>query len=207
MEGKPHFVLQVETDAFDESGDRTADSGQEGKERKIDLPEDHPNTVGVYIEWLYTKHLSAFTDKDTEQWNLDDVEAQYDQLVRLYIFGEKVQDDEICNRCIDKIVELSHLRVTDTYDGAVGAYCIDHSAVKTIFQGTHTASPLRRLCVDIYFLYSGDSWFETGGDGRYAEKHLLECQGFLFAVLQKFVANRKTPPAKYARIKPEQYYK
>ncbi|CAK1360056.1 unnamed protein product [Cercospora beticola] len=180
---------------------------KEGQERKIGLPEDDPNTVGIYIEWLYTKRLGAYTDKDHKQWNSKDVEEQYDQLVHLYIFGEKIQDDEICNRCIDKIVELSDLKVTDADDGTVDAYCLDRSAVKTIFQGTHTASPLRRLCVDTYFLYSKKSWFDTSGEGRHAERHLLECQGFLLEVLQKFATNRESPPATDATIKPEQYYK
>ncbi|KAF2209498.1 hypothetical protein CERZMDRAFT_100291 [Cercospora zeae-maydis SCOH1-5] len=184
---------------------------KEGRERKIELPDDDAETVAIYVEWLHTKHMRPHTEKERDQWDSDDVEKEYEQLARLYIFGEKVHDDEICNRCIDAILNSMDLEVPasgDTGDSVdFSFYYPSHGVVKTIFQNTHATSPIRRLCVDIYSLFSEDMWFEVGGEGSKDVDHLLECPDFLLALVKQNVARRDNPKVGESWFKSGQYYK
>ncbi|KAM3421105.1 hypothetical protein BST61_g1519 [Cercospora zeina] len=125
---------------------------KEGRARKIDLPEDQPDTVAAYIEWLYTKRIRPHTEKSRQQWEMCDAHNEYEHLAQLYIFGEKNQDSEFCNRCIDDTIETTKYEFVDAdVDSDFCFYYPGNHTIKMIFQGTHTGSPIRSLCVDIYW--------------------------------------------------------
>lgn len=116
---------------------------EEGAEGKIKLPEDDRDAVSTYLEWIYSSiiEISPLRNEDMSAKELD---AEFEHLARVYVFGEKIQDNEFCNRTMDRILH----RVTGLalFSDVVCCYPTT-KAVKIIYDGTPEGSPARELCV------------------------------------------------------------
>jgi hypothetical protein len=68
--------------------------GRESREKRVYLPETHVSDFEVYLEWLYTGHVTML-----HTWIV-----QSFQLIPLWLLGESLGDDQFCNAIIDIIV-------------------------------------------------------------------------------------------------------
>ncbi|KAF7187802.1 hypothetical protein HII31_10702 [Pseudocercospora fuligena] len=69
---------------------------KEGQSREVELPEDDPNVVHDYLDWLYGGSVQSAPMSKS---------FSYSPLVKRYLFGEKVLDDSFCNAVMRAICE------------------------------------------------------------------------------------------------------
>jgi hypothetical protein len=84
-----------------------------------------------YTQWLYSRTLPA----DPNNY----ISGTYDNMATLYLFGDKVMDEEFEKAALQMIAQLHHS-------------CAQKSGLKTIrmiYEGTNVGSPARRLMVDM----------------------------------------------------------
>lgn len=118
---------------------------KEARERTIPLPEDDPEIFAVYQRWIYgglicTRYNNALSKTDDE----------YKTLVKAYILGEKIMDQDFKDSIADAIVEkLRSLRRFDA--GLTGL----------VFENTPSASPLRSLWMDAYYHFGSSEWLDA----------------------------------------------
>lgn len=108
----------------------------------VQMPDDEPEDVVTYINWLYTKAIPAYTDE----------EGDYLRLARLYVFGERVEDDGFCDAVLSEITK--GIDVSRSYPAG---HCIE-----VIYSGTPPGSPARGLLVEVHAAKGRKDWF--GGD-------------------------------------------
>ncbi|KAI5360922.1 putative SKP1/BTB/POZ domain superfamily protein [Septoria linicola] len=99
---------------------------KEGQTREIKLPEDDPDAVTVY-------------------WDEEDDKPNFDLLVRVYVFGEKVQDERFCD-----VVMSALCQARDTPDQQGARYIPGTSVITDLYDGSPAGSPARRWVVDQY---------------------------------------------------------
>jgi hypothetical protein len=118
---------------------------KEARERTIPLPEDDPDVFSVYQQFLYggliyTSYKNAPSRPDDE----------YKVLVKAYILGEKIMDQEFKDSIVDAIIEkLRTLRRFDT------------QLTDLVSDNTPFASPLRRLWMDAYYHFGSSEWLDS----------------------------------------------
>jgi hypothetical protein len=118
----------------------------------IDLSEDSPETVTLYINWLY--HPNIETGLPTEKYNdttTSRIPAKgYGVLAKAYVFGEKVMDTKFKTAVLLKLIE-----VEDALEECPGA----NDAI-IVYAGTPAGSPMRQLITDlaVYNADDGGSW-------------------------------------------------
>lgn len=122
---------------------------KEAHERTIPLPEDDPDVFSVYQHYLYsglihTRYNNAFSKKDDE----------YRMLVRAYILGEKIMDQDFKDSITDAIIEK--LRSLRRFDA---------SLTSLVFDNTPSTSPLRRLWMDAYYHFGSSEWLDASACG------------------------------------------
>jgi hypothetical protein len=114
---------------------------KEAQERAIPLAEDDPNVFYVYQQWLYSGLIHTHCDLSDDEFNI---------LVKAYILGEKIIDQHFKDSVADAIVEkLCSLRRFDT------------SLTNLVFDNTPSASPLRRLWMDVYYHFGSSEWLDA----------------------------------------------
>lgn len=135
-----------------------------------------------------------------------DAHKQYEYLAKLYIFGEKVQDTEFRNRCMDEFIGTTNQEFIDS-DNEACFYYPGNLTIKMIFQKTHQGSPIQSACVDIYWHNAAENWFEAGWKGEGDVTHLLECPEFLLGLVRKSAGQRRAEMTKDVVLDPEVYYR
>ncbi|KAK4495748.1 hypothetical protein PRZ48_013016 [Zasmidium cellare] len=114
---------------------------REGQSLQVDFPEDEPDTIEAYLGWLHDGKVEA-----PESPGTDDLTFPF--LAKLYVLGEKIQDNAFCNSVIDKITEV--LDSPEWEDSSPG-----FSSSNIIYDGTPDDSPARTLFA-FYFLHYGN---------------------------------------------------
>lgn len=83
-----------------------------------------------------------------------DIGEEHVFLAKLYVFGDKTQDDEFCNAVITALTELSDQHIISKnvrhFPGPL--------AVLIIYEGTPSDSPARRFLVDIHISHGRRDW-------------------------------------------------
>lgn len=116
---------------------------QEGVQGLIKLPDDSVEVVTAYLDWLYTKKLE-FSQEGTAQG------AFWEHLARLYVFGEKIQDDAFCDQVLQAIV----LRA-DGDDNSTPTY----AAIGIFYGSTTENAPIRQFIVEYFATFAAKTWF------------------------------------------------
>jgi hypothetical protein len=117
---------------------------KEAQEQTIPLPEDDPSVFSVYQQWLYGGQIYTLCN------TVFQVDDEYKILVKAYILGEKIMDQNFKDSAADAIVEkLRFLRRFDT------------SLTDLVFENTLSTSPLRRLWMDVYFHFGNSEWLDA----------------------------------------------
>ena len=132
----------------------------EGKSRVIKMVDDEPEVIGDFVDWLYGSKMIVSVDNDN--CDLEDRMAvyscQYDQLAKLYIFGEKIQDNRLCNDVVSAIIDLIN-QSTEGFDDTnlpLAIYPVFPSVVAKIYGGTPQGSPARTFLADCAVLQGKD---------------------------------------------------
>lgn len=103
--------------------------------------------------------------------------AYYSFMVDLYLFGERLQDDEFCDDVLCAI-----LLMLDKPE-----WCPGSNTIARAYAGTPVGSPLRKLLVDVWTEEADSSWFD--------EKTHNTLPGAFTIDLLKALAIRRTGPS------------
>lgn len=114
---------------------------QEGRNGKINLPEDDPSLAGAYFDWLYSFKIPSKSDQAVNVLDDSDIDAEYEYLSHMYVFGEKVVDDDFCNAVIDAIIAKIEFDSGDAY------YYPSTKAVNILYEATAEGCPARKMMV------------------------------------------------------------
>lgn len=117
---------------------------KEGGTGVVKMPEDRSDVLIAYINWLYTKVISPFA-----KGRGDD----YARLARLYVLGEKIQDDAFCDQILTVITKS-----IDTSNRNPGP-----PSIQIIYSGTPSGSPIRQLLLESYSASASEKWFTENG--------------------------------------------
>lgn len=109
---------------------------------------DEPDVVCAYIKWLYTRRLfNTFTE-------YADGTPALTSLARLYVFGEKLLDNDFQDHVLNAFV--APYRKTH--------WVPDDLSINIIYDGTPKSSPARRMLVNMYTA-DGHAEFVGNHDG------------------------------------------
>jgi hypothetical protein len=139
----------------------------EGQTRTVKLPEEDPETVTFYLDFLYGKGLPKYSVKgqsDNESHRI---------LAELYALGEGRLDSKIQNATLKEILRLTKVGKR---------YYPDYPAIDIIYKSTTATFPTRRLLVDVYVSYGTATWIWTG-------MHPVFCQELAMALLTEVQSN------------------
>lgn len=119
----------------------------EGQTRTIKLPEEEPEIVAQYLDYVLGKGLP------TDSTNLDARGEVYTTLTMLFAVGERVLDSGLRNAIIAEIIRFTTILV-------VGPTYVFPNAlqINNIYNCTTSASPARRLMVDLFMLAGNTTW-------------------------------------------------
>ncbi|RAH69974.1 BTB/POZ domain-containing protein [Aspergillus aculeatinus CBS 121060] len=147
---------------------------KESAQRTVQLPNDEPKIVALYIHWLYYGTLPVFCDELVEIGN-----SEYLDLAKAYILGDKILDTLFQDTVIDAIIEKSRSTAQDGHrwypDGAVLDYAYHNIA---------ESAQILELFVDMYVTKGNSSWLQEWTDPTHIP------QPFLLSVASKLLDRR-----------------
>ena len=138
---------------------------QEAGTRVTNLPDDDPDIVTLYVNFIYTGQLPTAAKDDKEFRELatseccDYIMAEYRTLFHIYVFAEKLQDVSAKNGVTKAVWKLSSVK---SKEGAWHAVPLD--AVKLVYQRTPLNSLARSLVVHIWNTHSFDQLLQRAKD-------------------------------------------
>lgn len=133
---------------------------REVRNLEIDLSEFHKDIVAVYIDFCTSGainlDLSTSIQRAAQHAKKDSpIYAEHRFLAKLYVFGEKMQDYQFCNKvmaCMTAACDKKdEIRINQVYP--------DKPAIQTIYEGTSPGSPARAFLVDLYTRLGRPGWF------------------------------------------------
>ncbi|KAL2849389.1 hypothetical protein BJX68DRAFT_267241 [Aspergillus pseudodeflectus] len=127
---------------------------KESSQRTIQLPDDEPSIVALYIHWLYHRTLPVFCDEPGLPGN-----AEYLDLVKAYVFGDKILDTTFQNTVIDAMIEKSRSKARDGASWYPVGEVIEYA-----YHNMHEPAPILELLVDMYVTTARRSWLYDWAD-------------------------------------------
>ena len=124
---------------------------KEGEKRIVTLPDDNPDSVYAYIQWLYGRKLFVKTTNNQG-------EPIFEPLATLYVLGEKLLDGDFQDNVLSKLFAPTF---------AEDSFWPGDKATSIIYRGTPPSSPARRLFVDSWARFGFSRWIERDKDGRW----------------------------------------
>jgi hypothetical protein len=125
----------------------------EGQTRVIKLPEESPELMQHYVEHVYGDELPTHSLTHGDSCTIED--THYNMLAQLYILGERMLNVKYQNTIIRELLRLRHLdhglTALQTVNYYPGSVCIN-----TLYQGTTSLSPARRMMVDFVILHGNE---------------------------------------------------
>ena len=120
----------------------------EGQTRTVKLPEERPELVATYLDFILGKGLP------TNSTRMDPQNGYvYMVLTVLFAFGERFLDSTLRNAILAEIIRFT------TILPANGSYIYpDATHINTVYHCTTSASPARRLMVDLYMYAGNTAW-------------------------------------------------
>ena len=103
---------------------------KEGRENYMELPEDSPEIVQCYFQFLYTGQVFIKWTRDCSKMSANENLPEYLTLAHLYVLGEKVHDIAFKNAVMDAFV----LRMTEPVGPRLWSPVTDVADV--IYEGT-----------------------------------------------------------------------
>lgn len=147
---------------------------KEGQEGIIRLPDDDPEVLELYEEWLYEGKIFSQDEQQVEDSDESDL------LIKAFVFGEKIQDGRFRDAAIDCLIACLNSKDENRYK-----WFPTEQGIDMVYEGTPPGSPLRRLMVDMHVYYGEESWF----DGETNTEFLVELARDLLNVRQELDLN------------------
>ncbi|KAI5360904.1 Putative BTB/POZ domain, DnaJ domain, SKP1/BTB/POZ domain superfamily protein [Septoria linicola] len=124
---------------------------------------DEDDVVAAYVHFTYHGEVStelseAVLVASEDPMLTSTVKAEHEFLAKLYIFGEKVQDESFCDQVITALAATIDKR--DEKNGRTFPNC---KIVTAIYEGTAPGSQARQMMVDLYAENSSKHWFPERG--------------------------------------------
>jgi hypothetical protein len=163
----------------------------EGQTRIIKLPEESLEPMEHYVEQLYGGKLPTLGVMNGQSFAVEN--SHYDMLGQLYVLGERMLNSKLQNSVIREILRLSQLKSTHSTVTFPSTKCIS-----TIYEGTTSASPARRMMVDFAISYGHQGWFEI----RENKEYLVD---FSKALLRKMAAQKSANDFRGVSLKAKDY--
>ncbi|KAF7195421.1 hypothetical protein HII31_03313 [Pseudocercospora fuligena] len=146
---------------------------REGQTREISLPEDEPDVVVIYLDWLSSKDVPLFLSESKT--------PDYTLLFKVYIFGDKVKDDAFCDRVLSMVC-----RGLDLKDAKGDVRSPAPSKLKFLYDRTLPSCPLRALIAQAYADRCEETWFDDSDGKSYSD-----CpKDFFFDMTKAFIKLR-----------------
>ncbi|KAL3443961.1 hypothetical protein BJX65DRAFT_284423 [Aspergillus insuetus] len=127
---------------------------KESSRRTIQLPEDEPSVVALYVHWLYYRTLPVFCDEPGLPGN-----TEYLDLVKAYVFGDKILDTRFQNSIIDAMVAKSRSRAQDGDQWYPVGEVIEYA-----YHNLDEPAPILELLVDMYVTTASREWLYEWAD-------------------------------------------
>lgn len=125
----------------------------EGQTRRVHLPDDEPELMYAYIQWIYSRKFSTDITRDASG------EPRFNKLAKLYVLGEKLLDGDFQDNVANAMILPS--RAEGIHKVSPGEDAID-----IIYTSASRSSPARQLLVDMWVAYGCSSWVQRDeGEG------------------------------------------
>ena len=141
--------------------------------------------MAAYIDWLYSSVVASILPEPAD--DECQLAREFHALAKLYVFGEKVQDDYFCDATLRAIMALSKKR----------SACPAPDSAIVIYEGTPEGSPARLLLVHLYQIAANRDMMEWEAN----KNCLFEVPEFLFDL-----ALGSIPIARYEKDEPKDAY-
>lgn len=128
----------------------------EGQTKLVKLPEEEPVHLTHYLEWIYTRKLPTsvyhrrpiFGSPHAHTIVPASYSDSYILLSHLYVLGERMLDPDFRNVVLKEMVRVMNLGLAPESPAIRPGLSLPLEVVNTIYQGTTSGSPARRLLVD-----------------------------------------------------------
>jgi hypothetical protein len=124
---------------------------KETDQRSIRLEEDEPETVQLYIQWLYYRVLPVACSLPGDE--------EYALLAKAFVLGDRLRDVDFANAVMDAMVEKCQ---TPASDGKI--WYPEADVVKYVYDNTPDSSPVRRFFVDVISHNERGGWLGSKVD-------------------------------------------
>lgn len=136
---------------------------KESRERSIELREDDPNTFEIYQHWLYCGTIPTRDD------GIGRTNAEYLQLAKAYVLGDKLRDGNFK----DVVIDAMQLRSRSIYaDGK--CYFPGECSIRCIYDNTLKSSEARHLLVDFYVKHGDELWLKGDEQEKFPRDFLMD---------------------------------
>jgi hypothetical protein len=153
----------------------------EGHTRTIPMPEEVPEHMEHYCDYLYSGKLP--TQVITDRWADNRMEHAFTLLANLYVLGERRLDKVFRNAVVREMLRVRGVPIRMTISPRTYVPCNPLTAtVNTLYHGTPEGSPARRLMVDIVIMSGEKDWHSSDVDPAFSFDVM---QGFLAKVAEK----------------------
>lgn len=142
---------------------------KEGREKKLNLPDDEPDVFGAYVEYLFTGKIATATETTADKISEPVITSEFRFQAKLYVLGEKLLDDKFCDCTLRAMGELCKTR---TAGGA--RYYPNASTVSIIYKGTASASPMRKFLVHLYCRHVKSDWLTDDRAECYPQQFFVD---------------------------------
>lgn len=129
----------------------------------MNLPDDEPDVVEIYIHWLHARQIASKAVFDAG------FAHEYSLLSRAIALGEKLQDVGFANALVDALITLINETEKDN------TYCYPRPRhLRYIYEHTSQTAPVRRLLVDIWFWHAKEDTMMETDDDQYPHDFLVD---------------------------------
>jgi hypothetical protein len=157
---------------------------KEAKERSIKFEDEDPDVFQLYLHWLYRGTLPVRIDEPGQEGN-----AEYLQLAKACVLGDKLQDGDFQDVIIDAIVDKCKSEASDGRTWfPVGP------VIQQVYDNTLESSKARRLLTDLYISHGSGSWLR-----EWIKQDEIP-RDFLFDVAIGFLDRRIDDPTKNSTL-------
>jgi len=132
---------------------------KDGRVRKIHLPQEDPETIRRYLHFIYRGEIPSKVDGVATRQDVP-FKGEYRLLADLYVLGETLQDVRFKNAILDAMMVRARFQ-GQSEEGKQVAFYPPNNAINTIYRGTTSYSPARRMMVDFHVQRGKKEWLDT----------------------------------------------
>jgi hypothetical protein len=141
-------VLRMTSSFFNTALKKEWDASRK-EERTVNLSEEQPGILGIYLHWVYMKALPTFI---VGSQNPGAENPEYKVLAHAYALGERLLDTSFKNAVLQALCDA--IGNQPYYETT----CLGATTIHIIYGGTTAGSPARRLLVDIWAYAACEQW-------------------------------------------------